>query len=234
MSAHLVEKSFDTAATAASELAQYIAGRLRMGIKERGQAVLAVSGGSSPKLLFKELSAIDLPWSSVTITQVDERWVEPDHADSNAKLIREHLLLNRAAAARFAPMKNSAPTPEAGQPRCEEMLRALPTPFDVIVLGMGEDGHTASLFPGAANLSTGLDTARSELCTYMHPLHAPHPRMTLTLRALLASRVLILQLAGESKLNVFRKAQEAGPTEEMPVRAVLRQSSTPLEVWYSR
>jgi 6-phosphogluconolactonase len=234
MTTHYLEKRFDTAAEAASQLARYIADKLQAGIQERGQAVLAVSGGSSPKLLFKELSRIDLPWSQVTITQVDERWVEPDHADSNAKLIREHLLLDKAAAARFAPMKNPAPTPEAGQAQCEDMLRALPSPFDVIVLGMGEDGHTASLFPGAANLATALDTTRKELCTFMHPLHAPHPRMTLTLRALLASRLLILQLAGESKLAVFRKAQADGPIEEMPVRAVLRQKTTPLEVWYSR
>jgi 6-phosphogluconolactonase len=225
------DKTFATRLTLFDTLTEALATRIDSALKARGAALLAVSGGQTPKMLFDRLSRVPLGWEKVTITQVDERWVEPTHPDSNARLIREHLLRGEAAKAIFVPLKNAAATPEAGHPACEAALRALARPFDVVVLGMGEDGHTASLFPGAAELPRALDRSTGDLCTPVHPPAAPHPRMSLTLRALLESRVLILPLAGQSKLAALRAAELAGRTEEMPVRAVLRQNEAPLEVW---
>lgn len=230
---NIKEKTFADPISLAAALAQEIGNRLKQAIAERGKAVLAVSGGKSPKPMFERLSRIDLPWSAVTVILVDERWVDANHADSNAKLVREHLLVGPAAAATLLPMKNAATTPEAGCDACEADLRKLPMPFDVVVLGMGDDGHTASLFPEASDLKPALDTSSGRLCSPMHPPNAPQARMTLTLYALLQSRVLLLQISGPSKMATYRNALGSGPVEAMPVRSILRQNRVPVEVWYS-
>ena len=226
-----VEKTFANAEAQALALAEQVADRLREAIAQRGVALIAVSGGKSPIRLFQLLSAADLAWQSVTVTLVDERWVAPDHADSNERLVREHLLVGKAAPARFVSMKNAAATPEEGIPACNAELAKLPLPFDVVVLGMGDDGHTASFFPQAPGLTAALDTSSKSLCAAVRPQTAPHPRMTLTLRVLQESRWLVLPLQGESKLRVYRNALQDGPVELMPVRAVLRQTVAPIEVW---
>lgn len=226
-----VEKNFADAETQAVALATEIATRLTNAVGERGSALLAVSGGKSPVRLFQLLSQMDLPWQAVTITLVDERWVDADHADSNARLVREHLLVGKAAGARFLPLKNEAVTPEEGVPACSAALSRLPLPFDVVVLGMGDDGHTASFFPQAPGLAAAIDPVTPSLCAAVRPQTAPHPRMTLTLRVLQESRWIVLPLQGESKLRVYRNALEDGPVELMPVRTVLRQTQAPIEVW---
>lgn len=228
------ENSFPTAEPLAAALAEEIASRLKKAVSARGKALLAVSGGRSPKLMFEHLSRKDLDWSSVVVTLVDERWVDEDHTDSNAKLVREFLLVGPAAAATLVSFKNDADTPEAGRTTCEAALRALPLPFDVVVLGMGDDGHTASLFPEAAELAAALNPNNGLLCSPMHPPKAPQARMTLTLYALLNSRILMLQISGAAKMATYRTALGPGPEEDMPVRAVLRQQRVPVEVWYSQ
>lgn len=212
-----------------------LADQLRRAVAERGAALIAVSGGSSPKRLFERLSKVELPWSSITVTQVDERWLPVDHPDSNARLIREHLLRDAAACAHFLPLKNDADTPEAGQGACEAQLRALALPFDLVLLGMGEDGHTASLFPHAPELHGALrDDAPLCMAVGAPPLpQAPYPRMSLTLAGLCATRRLLLPLQGDAKLAVLRQAQQAGPVAAMPIRALLRQRRVPLEIWTS-
>jgi 6-phosphogluconolactonase len=229
----LSERQFSQASELADALAETIAGRLESAVRSRGRALLAVSGGSSPKQLFNRLARVDVQWRSVTVTLVDERWVPPEHADSNARLVREHLLVGTAAAASFQPLFNGTATPAAAIPACQAALAELPLPFDVIVLGMGEDGHTASLFPRADGLSRALDEKQVELCAAIDPPEAPHPRITLTLRALLCSRVLILPLNGAAKRATYMHALLDGPTEALPIRAILRQDRVPVEVWYS-
>lgn len=227
------EKTFADPESLAAALAAEIGTHLTKAVAARGKALLAVSGGRSPKLMFEHLSRIDLPWSSVIVTLVDERWVDADHADSNARLVRENLLVGPAAAARLVPFKNDAATPEAGRDICEAVLHALPLPFDVVVLGMGDDGHTASLFPQAAELVAALDAGSGKLCSPMHPPNAPQARMTLTLPALLNSRILLLQISGAAKMATYRTALGPGPVEQMPVRAILQQHQVPVEVWHS-
>ena len=212
-------------------LAQALAARLSEAIASRGHALLAVSGGRSPRPLFERLAAAPLDWSAITVTLVDERWLPPEHADSNARWLQETLLRGAAAAAHFVPLKNPAPTVEAGLATAEQAVRELALPFDVVLLGMGEDGHTASLFPAADGLAAALDAQGSALCAAIHPPAAPYPRLSLTVAALLQSRVLILPLAGSAKLETYARALGAGAVEEMPVRAVLRQLRVPVEVW---
>ncbi|MBH1992459.1 MAG: 6-phosphogluconolactonase [Sphingomonadaceae bacterium] len=229
--ADIREFRFPDARAAADALAQAIADRLAAAIAERATATVALSGGRSPAAVFEALHDVALPWDKVVITQVDERWVPMNHPDSNSQLIRCHLLQGFAAAARFVPMKNDASTARAGQPECEAALHALPLPFDVMLLGMGEDGHTASLFPEAAELQEGLTTRALTLA--LTPPAAPHERMSLSARGLLESRVLILQIGGAAKEAVYRAALAQGPVEDMPIRAILRQTKVPVEVWIS-
>ncbi|WP_136161637.1 6-phosphogluconolactonase [Sphingomonas flavalba] len=210
-------------------IADMIEQTLAAAITERGAALIAVSGGRSPIPIFHALRGRRLPWDRVTVALVDERWVAPDHPDSNERLVRDELLADCAAAARFVPMKNAAVDATSGQPACEAAYRALPRPFDIMLLGMGEDGHTASLFPGAPQLCEGLET--DALTIAVTPPAAAHQRLSLTLSAILASRRIVLPISGAAKRATYQTARNPGPVKAMPIRAVLRQSGTPVEVW---
>lgn len=216
----------------ARELARSLAAGLAAAVAERGAATLVVSGGSTPKPLFAKLRRKILPWDRVSVTLADERWVAAVEAASNEGLVRRQLLVEEAAAARWVGLKNDAPTPEAGRDECERRLRRLPRPFEAVVLGMGADGHTASLFPAAAELEAGLDPDSGRLCLAVRPPAAPHPRISLTLAALLSSRRIVLHITGEEKWSVYRRALEPGPAEELPIRGVLRRAGG-VEVYWA-
>ena len=153
------EHTADGAETLARDLADITAARLRAAVSARGAASLVVSGGRTPAPMFRALRACELPWERVTVTLADERWVPADAADSNERMVRAELLQGAAAAARFVGLVNAAPTPEAGRAATDAALRAIPRPFDVVMLGMGNDGHTASLFPDAPALAAALAPA---------------------------------------------------------------------------
>lgn len=206
--------------TLAVELADAIAENLREAIAKRGVATLAVSGGSTPKPLFSELSMRELDWSRVAITQVDERWVDEEHSDSNAALIREHLLQGPAGAARFVSMKIAGDDAFAAREGCEQKLADFANGIDVVVLGMGGDGHTASFFPGAATLADALDVESERLCVAVRPPQAPHDRMTLSLAALDRSDHLYLHITGASKRQLLVQALQPEAAVELPIRAV--------------
>jgi 6-phosphogluconolactonase len=214
-------------------LADRIAALLTAAIAARGLASLVVSGGKSPLKLFELLSAEKLDWSRVCIALADERWVEPSDAESNEKLVREHLLRGPAAAARFHGLKNGAPTPDMGAVSAWETFARVPRPFDAVVLGMGDDGHTASLFPGSPNLPRALNQSAVAGCVGMWAPLAPQPRLSLNMSALLDSRRIVLLIAGAEKWRTYLAASAPGPEQEMPVRAVLRQTHTPVEVLWS-
>jgi 6-phosphogluconolactonase len=223
-------KRYPDAAALAASLADAIAASLSQAIAQRGLASLVVSGGNSPKQLFQLLSKRPLDWSRVCVALADERWVEPTDAGSNEKLVRDNLLQGAAAAARFAGLKNAAPSPDLGAVSAWETFARVPRPFDVLVLGMGDDGHTASLFPHSPNLPTALNPGAAAGCIGMRAPTEPHARLSLNLSALLDSRLVYLLLIGDAKLKTFTAASGAGPIEDMPVRAVLRQDRTPVEV----
>jgi 6-phosphogluconolactonase len=223
-------KSFVSAHALESQVANDIAAQLARAIAARGRAGLLVSGGHSPAGLFEQLRRQALDWSRVSIALVDERWVDPTDPGSNERMVREALLRDGAAAARFVGLKNPAPTPDLGAAAAWNASAHIPRPVDVTVLGMGDDGHTASLFPGSPNLERALDLESPEGYVGMSSPSAPHARLSLNLRALLDSRRIFIFLLGAAKLNAYTVASGVGPVEEMPVRAVLRQERVPVEV----
>ncbi len=216
--------SFSNRDVLCSDLADAIAILLSEGISRKGWASLAVSGGSTPVQLFKSLSVIDIVWHKVDICLVDERWVAPTDTDSNENLVRTHLLQNKAAAAKFNGMKNSAATASEGETACAEQLQKMHRPFDVLILGMGGDGHTASLFPGAVKLTRATDMNSGKICMGIAPLTAPHERMTLTLPEILGSKQILLHITGQDKKDVLEQALGTGAMEKMPIRYILQQS----------
>lgn len=224
-------REFPDQATLTAALAQEVIRRLKEDLSRQARAVLVVSGGRSPIPLFQALARQVLPWERVTVTLADERWVPPDHPDSNEALVRTHLLKGPAAAAQLVPLWSEADSPEAAAPAASAALAGLPHPFSHVILGMGEDGHIASLFPGAAELAEGLGTEAWALA--VRPSQAPHPRLSLSLHALLQSRGLTLMISGQAKRQVLEQAMEAGPVETLPVRAILRQAAVPVSVFWA-
>jgi 6-phosphogluconolactonase len=219
--------------TLSRELAMQIAANLGLALGARGLASLVVSGGRSPVRLFEILRTQPLDWGRVCVALADERWVRPEDAASNERLVRDVLLKDRAASARFHGLKNGAPTPDLGAVSAWETFARVPRPFDAVILGMGDDGHTASLFPGSPNLPGALNASAAAGCVGMRSPVPPHPRLSLNLTALLDSRRIVVLITGESKLRTLAAACAPGPVEDMPVRAVLRQTRTPVDVMWS-
>lgn len=205
------------------DLTQHIVTVLKQAIKQKGEASIAVSGGKTPIPLFTLLSQQELEWNRVFITLVDDRWVDDTNDASNEKLVTTYLLQNKARLANFVGLKNSSPTPFAGEVTTNQILKKIPVPLDIVILGMGEDGHTASLFPHAANLANGLNMHSGKKVVGMTPLDAPFDRMTLTLPAILNSRHIYLHLVGENKKHVLKQAEQGDDITQMPIRAILQQ-----------
>jgi 6-phosphogluconolactonase len=229
----LPAQRFPDLETLSRELAAQLAAGLRAAIAARGLASLVVSGGRSPVRLFEILRTQPLDWARVCVALADERWVDPADAGSNERLVRDVLLKEQAAAARFHGLKNGAPTPDLGAVSAWETFARVPRPFDAVVLGMGDDGHTASLFPRSPNLPNALNAGAAAGCVGMWSPAAPHARMSLNLSALLDSRRVVVLIAGESKWQTYSAACAPGPALDMPVRAVLRQARTPVDVMWS-
>jgi 6-phosphogluconolactonase len=224
-----VFRHVDGAAQAAA-LAAGVARELTEALAARPSASLVVSGGRSPQAMFQRLCAAPLAWARVQLTLADERWVAADDEASNERLVRSGLLREAAAAAQFIAMKNAADTPEAGAAACWRAVAAMPRPFDATVLGMGDDGHTASLFPCSAQLAAGIDPSAAPGVLAVHPTTAPYPRLSLNRSALLATRRIFLLISGAAKWAVCTRALQPGPDSELPVRIVLRQQQVPVEV----
>ncbi len=201
---------------------------LGQGIEQNGRASLLVSGGSTPLPLFQRLSQAELAWDKVDVSLVDERWVEGSDSASNTKLVKENLLQANAAAATFVEMKTAQANAEDAVETCTERFNAMQNPFDVLILGMGEDGHTASLFPCSEQIQAGLDLETDADFIAVQPTTAPHQRMSLTLKRILDSKNTFLHLTGESKKAVLDKALAGDDAYEMPIRAVLKHADVQL------
>ncbi|MDH4317644.1 MAG: 6-phosphogluconolactonase [Desulfobulbaceae bacterium] len=225
--------SFSSPEETASALADHIGDLLGAALAQHGETSMAVSGGSTPKPLFRALAKKSLAWQHIHITLVDERWVNPDHPDSNEKLVRDHLLRDEASAAHFVGLKNSHPTAALGRAVTEQNVAAMPHPFEVVILGMGSDGHTASFFPGAPELARALDIRSPFLCESVTPPKAPLDRITITLPVLLQAHHRILHITGQEKLEVLAKALELQNAEHMPIYALFRFSPAPVVYWCS-
>ena len=233
--------SFTSDSLLVQELATEISRHLQAAILSRGQATLAVSGGKTPLLLFDHLADTEIEWDKVTVTLVDERWVDEDHPDSNASLVKSGLLKGHAGRARFLGLKTPQADPFSAMEQVERQLGSLALPLDVVVLGMGLDGHTASFFPAARGVEQALDPTTTRLCCAVEPTTAPHPRMTLTLPVILAARHLYLHIVGHEKKKVLDEAMSAGSGSDLqpqshsqlPIGKVLQQSPGAVQIYYA-
>lgn len=225
--------TFENGAALAEGLADAVAARLAAAIAARGTASLAVSGGSTPKAFFRALSRRPLDWTNVTVTLVDERFVPPENERSNHGLVAANLLQDKAAKARFVPLYHAAPTAGAAAAVASAATAAIGAPFDVVVLGMGTDGHTASFFPGGTRLEEALDPATPRGVITMDAEGAGETRLTFTFSSLQDAGLLVLHIEGDGKKDVLVRAEAPGDELEMPIRAMLRRAASPLQIYWA-
>lgn len=204
-------------------LANKIAQNLSQAIQERDKAYLVVSGGKTPLNLFEALAQTDLPWEKVTIILADERCVSPEHEDSNERMVKQHLLQKNAKASQWMSL-HSEPLDSL-----EPKIASLPE-FDVVLLGLGEDGHTASLFPCSQELEQAL-SEDSPALVFVNPQKAPYQRLSLSKKRLLQSRAIFLHFTGQNKQKVLEKAMAEKNPLNLPIAAFLNAAQ--LEVMYA-
>ena len=223
--------NFESSEALVERLSQAIASNLQKAIDTKGKASLIVSGGSTPKPLFEKLRTVDIEWAKVTVGLCDERWVAPSHADSNEKLVKEYLLQKKASKAKFSAMFQEGVEALDAIELCEERLHKELLPLDVVILGMGGDAHTASLFPHNPKLAEGLSLESGRLCVSMKPIDAPHQRMSLTRPAILSAEHIYLHFEGEQKRRVYDEAVNGEDMMAMPIRSMLKQKQKDIEVY---
>ncbi|MBY6042700.1 6-phosphogluconolactonase [Phaeobacter italicus] len=204
----------------AIDVANQIAGDLKTHLLHHDSASIAVAGGTTPAPIFDDLCAADIDWNRVRLMATDERWVPADSERSNARMIRERLLVDRAAAARFLPFHVPARAPEDVLAEVESMIEP-ELPLSVVLLGMGEDMHTASLFPGVDGLEAAL-AANAPILAVMRPDSQPEPRISLSARVLDAAISKHLVIYGDAKREALERAKSL-PPEEAPIQAVLSE-----------
>ena len=222
---------FATPADLAKQLASDVRLALAQALCNHEPATIAVSGGSTPKAFFKALSQEKMDWARVNIHLVDERCVPADSDQLNAHLVEDNLMQNQAIAANFSPLYDHASlNAEDAARRAADRLPK--RGFDLIVLGMGADGHTASLFPGGDRLAEGLDLSSTSGIVAMRAAGAGVPRLTLTLAEILRASRVILHIEGNDKLAVLEQALAGSDATEMPIRAVLHQAAA-IEIYWA-
>lgn len=227
----MLEQHFETREEASRAAAQAIAALVMRRLDGQYKASVVVSGGTTPERCFAELAKMELDWEHVSIVLSDERWVPPDGDDSNERLVRETLLKGRAADAYLLPFYKEDSNPEARSDEINQQIRNLPFPFACALIGMGEDGHFASLFPDADNLEDGLDTESLHLSIPVTTGSSPHARISLTLSALSRSDEIILLLFGDKKLEVLEAAKQID--SDLPIARLLLQKRAPVNVYWA-
>ncbi len=211
-------KSYPDSEILAVDLASILADELAEALHHEDRVCFAVPGGTSPGPVFDDLCAANIDWSRVDVVLTDERWVPEDHPRSNARLIKERLLVNRAAAARFLPLFAPAHEPEEVLAELEAMI-VPELPLAVALLGMGADMHTASLFPGDAGLQAALDPHAPILIPVRSETQA-ETRISFSARILNGAVSKHLLITGQEKRDALERARHL-PSIEAPVRAVL-------------
>jgi len=222
--------TFPSSAELATTLANTIGGKLADAIAKRGVGLIAVSGGSTPTLLFGELSKAAIDWKKVIVTLIDERLVPADQPRSNAKLVADRLLQGPAAAATFVPLYQGTDDGEEAAKRARAELAKLPWPLDVAILGMGPDGHTASFFPDAPDVAELLAAPADELALPVESVTAQEHRLTLTLGKIVEAGFLALHIEGPDKKDVLDRVL-AG--EKLPIGVAIAAAPRPMEIFWA-
>ncbi|MGB8365922.1 MAG: 6-phosphogluconolactonase [Rhizomicrobium sp.] len=223
-------EAFADAETLDTAAAALIAASLRHGLDARGVASLIVTGGRTPSGIYDRLARTPLAWEHVEITLSDERCIDSRSPESNERLVRDHLLQRNAACAHFIPLLSFESKPEECISNVERRLAAMHWPMDLVLLGMGEDGHIASLFPDSPVLSAALDTRSHRRCIGV-PDGKPAPiqlRLSLTLRALLDTRAILIVATGNAKRHIFEEALTMDRFDVVPIAALLHHSRAPI------
>ena len=215
------------------ELAILVTSKLASSIKERGFATLLVSGGSTPIQLFQELSAINIDWPKVNVIPADDRFLPNEHPDQNGTLIRKHLLINKASSANFIPLIIDATDAELNLKTVINSIKKNIQPFTVVILGMGTDGHTASLFPCSKELEYGLDLNTNDDLIITNPTTAPYQRISFTRRALLNTENLYLHCYGDEKKQLL-DALDLNSEKTYPIKAFIAQKNIKLELFWNK
>ena len=246
MLANYVWNEADSPLALAEQLADRLVSQINQSIESNGIAVVAVSGGSTPKPLFQALAKRELDWSKLVLTLVDERWVPPGHELSNASFLQKHLLDDLPASVTFVPLyvenkgdENNIPVTKS----FSELLNnycavtgsdpAKPHKFDAVILGMGGDGHTASFFPDADNIAELVDAKNLNYLLTCNSPSTQVQRVTWSLPMLLNTSLLALHITGQNKRKVFETAAKEGSAQELPIRSVIFQDGDPLHVYYA-
>jgi 6-phosphogluconolactonase len=224
---------FNSSEELTQNLAQNIASILQDAIEKDGKATLLVSGGNTPKLFFQKLSNIDITWKKVTIGLVDERWVDTNLKDSNEFLVRENLLINYASKANFVGLYKKETNLIVAEKVCSKLYEKEFDKIDLLILGMGTDGHTASLFPNNEKLSEAYDLVNPNFCISIEPENVPYTRMSLTLKKILDAKNIILHIEGDEKLEVYNRALKSSDIYKYPISAVIKEARKDIEVYYS-
>ncbi|MDP1599178.1 6-phosphogluconolactonase [Phenylobacterium sp.] len=221
-------ETFANPAHLAQAAAAAVQAALSAAIAERGAAVLVATGGRSPAPVYDLLAQAPIDWGSVTVTLSDDRFVAPTSPDSNERLVRDRLLVAKAASARFTPLSFDVANVREAALRAEPEVKAL-APYDVMLLGMGEDGHVASLIPGSPVMDEGINPAGERFCLGV-PAGVGSPpvaRVTMTMPALLQARLTLVLISGETKREII----ESGGG--LPVHALLEQAKAPVRVLWT-
>lgn len=222
---------YETRQALADALADSVSASLAAAVEAHGVGLLAVSGGATPALFFEALAARDMEWPRVVVTLADERFVPPASDRSNERLVRERLLTNRAANARFIGLFTQSENVEAAARAASDAVKLWPTPPDVVVLGMGTDGHTASFFPDADQLDRLLDNPEGDGVLPVVASSAGEPRLTMSAQTIATAGRVVLHIEGEEKRRVIETALSGG--SDLPVRRILELLPVPVEIWWT-
>lgn len=228
---------FADAERLAEGLAAAIADGLRSAVAENGVAVFGASGGSTPFPAYRRLAAMPLPWTSLKVVIVDERWVPPGDPDHNETRIRASLLANAGDKARMLGLWSEAPTVQAAASLADARVAQLARPLDVTLLGMGLDGHIASLFANGDTYAQAIDPDCPYHVMALTPAHGSaspsHARLSLTLPFLLRSRRILLAITGEEKRRLVQHAMTDGDPAQLPVAGLFGPGRPAIDIFWS-
>jgi 6-phosphogluconolactonase len=233
----ITEHLFDDRAAMTEALYKVFITDITQAINLNQQATILLSGGSTPVPLYQKLSTANLDWQKINTALVDERWVKTSNVASNERLLAENLYCNTTSYICFTGMKNEKPSAFAAEAECNTRYAKLPSPFTLCLLGMGPDGHTASLFPGAKGLEQALNAEQH--CAAIQAVSSETTgefveRMTMTRWGILKSRKIILLITGDDKWEVYQQARNSPASVDLPVSFFLHQDAVPVDVYWTR